>query len=705
VRSDPSADVTDPIHILIVDDRPEDVLVLEDVLNRADYQVVSAASGEDALEKVAATDFAIIVMDAAMPSMDGLETARRIAATAKGDGVPVIFLTATGEDVTSLARGYALGTVDFLNKPIDAAAVRAKVAVFADLYRKARHIQRQESALRAIERQRSEVELREREAEYEATFEKAPAGIAHVAADGRWLRVNEKLCDIIGYSKRQALELRLQDVAHPDDAAEQVAAMARILARELPSYRRELRVMQRDGSSVWVDLTLSPLRAGGEGRGTLIAVVEDINVRKRSEKNRRVLARAGEILLGSLDIDQTLAATARSAVPDLADWCAIDIVRTPSSKTPRYFVAHANATLVQLAHEIRLLYPPDSAAGWGAWHVMQTGRSELHETVPEDLVVRTARDGEHMRLLRRLGMKSAIAVPIVARNRTLGAITLISAESGRRLCQDDLEVAEELARRIALAVDNAGLYQDLVGAVRAREQMLAIVSHDLRNPLSAVSLRATQIERLAPGPENGEQIRRTSRGILRSVERMTQLIQSLLDLAKLEAGQQLPIDPKPEDAGDILQQAIGTLEPVVAEAPGRLLCDAERLQQVLSNLIGNAIKFTPKGGSITVRARRAPGELVFSVSDTGIGIADDHLPRLFDPYYQETAQRDGVGLGLAIAKGIVDAHGGRVWVETELGRGSSFFFALPTSEGARRAATADPPGAARAGESGLAVVP
>lgn len=225
-------------------------------------------------------------------------------------------------------------------------------------------------------------------------------------------------------------------------------------------------------------------------------------------------------------------------------------------------------------------------------------------------------------------------------------------------------------------------------AVRTREDLLAIVSHDLRNPLSTVLMGAKQIERFADESETGLRTRKIARTILNATDRMARLITDLLDLAKLEAGQPLPLDLMRHDVMDLTRQAADLLAPLVSSRkltletdltePTYVLCDGDRIQQALSNLIGNAVKFTREGGAIRVGARRTDGEILFSVSDTGAGIPEHQLPRLFTPYWRADSRRkDGAGLGLAIVKAIVDTHGGRLWVESAPGRGSTFHFTIP----------------------------
>jgi signal transduction histidine kinase len=232
--------------------------------------------------------------------------------------------------------------------------------------------------------------------------------------------------------------------------------------------------------------------------------------------------------------------------------------------------------------------------------------------------------------------------------------------------------------------------EELEKALRSREDLLAIVSHDLRNPLSTVLMGAKQIERCADDSEPGMRTKKAARTICSAVDRMTRLVSDLLDLAKLEAGQRLPIELGPNDGSDLTRQVVEQLEPLAVSrhitlrvdfaAPISIVCDADRVQQALSNLIGNAIKFSREGGSIDVVVRKTGEEVVFSVIDTGMGISSDQVPHLFTPYWQAKARKDGAGLGLAIVKAIVEAHSGRIWVESAPGKGTTFYFALPAGD-------------------------
>jgi signal transduction histidine kinase len=321
--------------------------------------------------------------------------------------------------------------------------------------------------------------------------------------------------------------------------------------------------------------------------------------------------------------------------------------------------------------------------------VLRTGKSELYERVPRELVRGSARDPEQLRLVTELGLENAsmMVVPMVARGRTLGAICLIATDSGRRYNLHDLNMAEDLAQRAAIAVDNARLYLEAREAVRTREDLLGIVSHDLRNPLAGMLMRCALLLETLPEDEAGERVRRDIEAMNRSAHRMERLLRDLLDFASIQAGR-LAVEKQPFAVSDLLKEGMESLYALagkrkvdcdieLTDTQVQVLCDRERFLQIFSNLIGNALKFTPQDGAIHVRAVQRGPEVSFCVNDTGPGITKDELPKIFQKYWQGRGGRTGAGLGLFIAKALVEAHGGRIWVESALGVGASFYFTLP----------------------------
>jgi PAS domain S-box-containing protein len=409
-----------------------------------------------------------------------------------------------------------------------------------------------------------------------------------------------------------------------------------------------------------------------------------------AQRRSAFLLEASTTLASSLEYEDTLAKIARLAVPRVADFCIVELAGEQGTSVP-VEIAHVDPAKRDLACEVRRLYPPDPNGRRGVPNVLRTGRSELYDSVPDDLLRSDARrrDPDEQRMLAELGMDSAslMVVPMVARGRTLGAITLISTDSGRSYGPRDLSMAEDLAHRAAVAVDNARLYLEAREAVRTREDLLGIVSHDLRNPLAGMLMRCALLLETLPQDEPGERIRRDIEAMNRSAHRMERLLRDLLDFASIQAGR-LGVERRPHPVADLLREGMESLhalagkrtvkdETNVGSQLVQVMCDRERFLQIFSNLVGNALKFTPQDGTISVRAEQRGSEMVFGISDTGPGIAREEAGKIFQKYWQGRGGRTGAGLGLYIAKALVEAHGGRIWVESAPGAGASFFFTLP----------------------------
>jgi signal transduction histidine kinase len=318
------------------------------------------------------------------------------------------------------------------------------------------------------------------------------------------------------------------------------------------------------------------------------------------------------------------------------------------------------------------------------------GESTLVHEITETSYQATAVDDEHLRLIEQVRAQSLVAVPLRVAERILGVVTFFATDaSNRRYGPDDLLLAEELAGRAALAVENARLFNAAEQATRARDEMLGVVAHDLRNPLNTVYMAAGLLGEMIP--ETQPALRKQADIMRRAAERMNRLIQDLLDVKRIESGR-MAMDPRPQSPGTLIADAVEMLRTLAAagglEVVGdvsrdvpEVLADPMRIHQVLSNLVGNAIKFTPQGGRVVLAADLlADSEVRFTVADTGPGILPKELPHVFGQFWQANrADRRGIGLGLTIAKGIVETHGGRIWVESTVGEGSNFYFTLPAA--------------------------
>jgi signal transduction histidine kinase len=309
----------------------------------------------------------------------------------------------------------------------------------------------------------------------------------------------------------------------------------------------------------------------------------------------------------------------------------------------------------------------------------------------DDAVARSVSRGEeHMRTMRTLDIRSVLVVPLLVGDDALGTLSLARTSRRDRFDTGDRELIEELARRAALAVQNARLYDEARRATQARDQMLGVVSHDLRNPIHTIFMSASFVQDLLP-PDDASGARLQATIIKRSAERANRLIGDLLDVTRIESGR-LALTCRRHTAAALVDETLDVARFTAAEHGIQLVrgpvddtlavdADRDRIVQALGNLVANAFKFTPRGGCVTLSAAREDGMARFDVADTGAGIAPEHVPRLFDQFWQgNPADKRGVGLGLSIVRGIAEGHGGRARVETTPGRGSTFSVLVPAAK-------------------------
>ncbi|UJR83871.1 response regulator [Sandaracinus amylolyticus] len=404
---------------------------------------------------------------------------------------------------------------------------------------------------------------------------------------------------------------------------------------------------------------------------------------ERVAAENRLLADASEVLASSLDLAPTLGRALRLLVPQLADWAVIDLLRDGDDVVHRVAWAHRDDARDELL---------SSRDGWeqdplGAAEVMRTGEARV-----------VAGDDTSTSLRERLGLHLAIVVPISLRASCLGTLVLATADERRGFVERDVALAMELALRIAVAIDNARLYAQAredrkraEDANRGKDEFLATVSHELRTPLNAILGWARM---LREGTITPDKQRRAIEIIERNARVQTQLIEDLLDVSRIVSGK-LRLSPAPLDPAGVVEMAVEAIRPqaegrgvrITADVPGEIgevLGDADRLQQVVWNLLTNAVKFTPAQGHVDVRLRGLPGEVEIVVRDTGAGIPREFLPHVFDRFRQADAGKarahGGLGLGLTIVRHIVELHGGSIVADSDgEGRGATFTVRLPAS--------------------------
>ncbi len=526
----------------------------------------------------------------------------------------------------------------------------------------------------AIDRWLVDSALRRSEARSAGIVALAADAIVSVDGENRIVQFNAAAERIFGYSTQEVMGEPFGLLL----SGPQGFSSDRDSPRSFEGKPVPLRGRRRGGEEFQAQGSISTLDVLGEP--IFSVVVRDVTEARRLEAEQRFFAEAGVVLSSTLDYETTLRNIARLAVRSLADFCIIDRA-DEQGQVRRLEVAGASSAGSDLAEELRRQPLSDTGETFSRT-VLATGRTELRTLAP-DFAEQGSR--EQRRILRELHPRQVLAVPLGIRGHAFGAIVFLSCESERRYGRHEIRMAESFARQAEVAIDNAQLYELARRATRERDDLLAAVSHDLGNPLSAILINLAVLqERLGPSE-------RRLAAIQRSADQMVELLGDLLDTVSADAGH-LSVAARGLRPESLIADAVEATSPLAESKGVRLagelptslpavLADAARIQQVFANLLSNAVKFTPQGGSITVRAERCADDVRFSVTDTGPGVAEADLPHVFDRFWQVRGTAHlGRGLGLFIARGIVELHGGKLWAESQAGLGTTFFFTLPTIE-------------------------
>src|SRR6266568_421419 len=681
------------LRVLLVEDNPGDADLVREALARADRSLVlvHVERISEAIDRAREAAFDVVLLDLSLPDSFELAGARQLRAACPH--IPIVVLTALDDDRVA-ARAVAEGAQDYLVKGQlePSLLVRSmRYAIERQQYgERARLLAQEHSARLAAET--AERKLRESESRFRAVLDQVedyaifildPEGcVASWSSGARLLK---------GWSQEEILGKSFALLYPPEEAARGLPGAELERAARDGHVENEGWRIRKDGSRFLANVVTTALR--GE-QGELIGFVKvtrDITKRRRSEQNVEFLSRATQELALSLDSKATLERLVHIVVPEVADWCGVDVEGGGGSTGALVTSTHGDPRAEQALQESRLRFPLDER--WPSEIVERLRRGEpvFLPQVGEAELSAVARSAEHLELLRTVGVHSLIVVPLRSRGVAYGSVTLAMTGSMRRFDNTDLDLVVELARRSELAIDNARLFEETQRAVRIREDVLAMVSHDLRTPLSAIRLAASlAARRVAEGAQLS--------GVLQQLEAIRRrtvgaevLLQYLLDMASIRAGR-MTVKFAPDDAGALLSEAMEAHEALALEKGVSLeqetsgaiavRCDRSRILQVFSNVLTNAIKFGAAGARVRVGAEHGERFATFTVVDTGPGILEDELPHVFEAYWSARQQaRQGTGLGLFISKGIVEAHGGRIWIESQAGRGTTVRFTVPTATG------------------------
>ncbi|HEU5099867.1 MAG TPA: ATP-binding protein, partial [Roseiflexaceae bacterium] len=538
------------------------------------------------------------------------------------------------------------------------------------------------------ERERANLALRASEQRYRELADAMPLVVWTARPDGAMDYYNQRWFDYTGLTLKQSQGQGWQLAMHPDELQQSIQHWNTAVESGQP-YESEYRWKSADGHYRWHLSRAVPVRDPAGQIAYWVGSGTDIEAQKQAEDRQRLLAEISVLLVSSPDYELMLTQLARLLVPRLADWCAVHILEQQGN-IRRLAFAHSDPAKQALVGDRPERYPLDPSARHIVSHVLRTSEPEFYLDVPDELLTEAARDQEHLATLRTLGFTSYMCLPMVARGNILGTITLVTSDSGRRYSKADLALGEDLASRAAIALDNARLYRDAQDAIRARDQFLSIASHELKTPMTSLIGYIELMQRRATrSGEMAERDQRALRVIGEQAGRLNKLVGALLDLSRIETGQ-LSIDRGLVDLNAMTRRLVEDTQPSTsrhtlifngAGHPLMLLGDELRLEQVFQNLIQNAIKYSPSGGTITLQIERDGDNASIRVSDEGIGIPAAALPQLFRRFYRapnaDAQHISGMGIGLYVVKEIVELHGGTVEVTSQEHQGSTFTINLP----------------------------
>jgi PAS domain S-box-containing protein len=719
--------------VLLVDDHEENLIALEATLEPLGLRLVKAQSGALALKALLREAFAVILLDVTMPEMDGFETAAIIKQRDRTRHTPIIFMTAALTDVAGAMRGYQVGAVDFMMKPLDPDVVRAKVSVFVELYRRGEQIRKQGEQLQLAERRQRALELAELrrsvERRYNNLADSVPQLITRARADGEVEYLNRRFCEYTGTTFEQSSGSGWQRTLHPNDVERFIAQWQHAVTAGEP-LRAEVRLRADGGAYRWFLCEGLPEREGGKTVVAYLASFTDVTDQKRVEEERAallareqtarvelerglrrldLLVEASRALGDSLDPATVLGHLAAIVVDRFATWCVIDRA-LPGGGFEQAAFAHVDAAFADGGAELGRGGVPDKDARIA--DLLAGGRAEL-ATKSNAAELAQAIATVRVDLVERLGVASYISAPLLARGEILGAITFVSS-GDRAYGPADLALGTDLAQRAALAIDNARLYAESQEATRLREEFLSIASHELRTPLSALQLQMQSLDANLKKP-NFDPVKMQGKMAIaqRQVDRLTRLISELLDVSRIQAGR-LELDREETDIVEVIRDVAtrfaGEIErsstPLELDLNGPIIgaFDRLRVDQIVTNLLHNAIKYG-RGQPVMLSVSGDEESVRIAFADHGIGISPVDVQRIFGRFERAVSSRSygGMGIGLFIVDQIVKAHGGEIHVSSELGCGSRFEVTLPrrfageapASSGTEQRVDVDLPPAAR----------
>lgn len=502
--------------------------------------------------------------------------------------------------------------------------------------------------------------------------------------DGTSDYYNNRWNEYLGYDPLIKKIIDWDLVIHPDEAKISYNLWRKALA-EGKVYETEYRIKGADGTYRWFIARALPIK---DNEGKILkwfGTATDINEHKKNQNTQKFLSEASAQLISTIDYNETIKNIADMAVPYFADWSSADFFDTQDNSIKRLAVAHSEPEKIQLAYELLQKYPLELDMTSGVVNVIKTGKSEyIREITDEMLVIACEGDDEKLKIVRDLGLKSCIIVPIFNRGKSVGALSFVTSESNRLYEEYDLQIAEDLAKRASLAIDNAILYKELNKQKEELERFAYAASHDLSEPLRTISTYTQLIERKYKKNLDTD-AEKLFEVIISGTKRMRTLIDNLLSYSKIGSS---IIKSKAIDLNKIIEIVKNNLQALIKENNANIIYndlpiikgDETLITILFQNIISNGIKYrrdiVPE---IKIHFEKRNNEYLFKVSDNGIGIAQENFDKVFVVFQRikEKCDVEGSGIGLATCQKIIDLHNGKIWIQSEQGQGTDFYFTIP----------------------------
>lgn len=528
--------------------------------------------------------------------------------------------------------------------------------------------------------------LQQSEERFRALIQRSADAIQLISADGKILYSSDSVEHVLGYRPEEIEGDGPAAHLHPDDLALFMERFTALLQTPGGQDSLAYRVRHKNGSWVWIEATGSNYLHDPQIQA-IVGNFRNITQRKQLEERQRLLNEASEKLVTSLNHQITLQEIARLLVPSMADYCRIAILDN-QGQIKEIAVNHIEPEKTALVRELYEQYKDRVNSTYGLNSLLESGQLELISAVTPEVVAPSAQENPALTpIINSLGLTSYMGTPLIARDKVIGAITFSSVQPERRYTQEDLAFAQELARRIALTLDNARLYEEAQKAIRVHDDFISIASHELRTPVTTLKLYVQLLQKQLGGRGEENVVHALTR-MDTQLNKLTLLIKDLLNVSQIELGK-LDYQEELFDLNEVVKETVEQIQPTTHKHSIRIegqvsqpvWGDKDRIGQVLTNLLTNAIKYSPLADTIILRLASTEDAAVVSVQDFGIGIEQEHVQYIFDRFYRVSDADEktypGLGIGLYITHEIIKRHGGTLTVVSEKGHGSVFTFTLP----------------------------